>query len=81
MGTAEIAERLGVSRQWAEILTRRRDFPEPAAILKAGRIWRAEDIEQWATEHRPRPESDEPCSCRRPCDDAEPTRPPSPPAR
>ena len=60
MGTAEIAEYLGLSRQWVEILSKRRDFPEPAAVLKAGRIWRTEDIEQWAAQHRPQPGSDEP---------------------
>ncbi|SCF01469.1 Helix-turn-helix domain-containing protein [Micromonospora echinospora] len=59
MGTAEIAEYLGVSRQWVEVLSKRRDFPEPSATLKAGRIWRTEDVERWAAEHRPRPESDE----------------------
>jgi hypothetical protein len=59
MGAAEIAEYLGVSRQWTEVLTRRRDFPEPATVLKAGRIWRTEDVERWAAEHRPQPEPDE----------------------
>ncbi|MFY1704607.1 MULTISPECIES: helix-turn-helix transcriptional regulator [Micromonospora] len=59
MGAAEIAEYLGVSRQWVEVLSKRRDFPEPSATLKAGRIWRTEDIEQWAAEHRPQPEPDE----------------------
>lgn len=57
---AEIAEYLGVSRQWVEVLSKRRDFPEPAAVLRAGRIWRTEDIEQWAAEHRPQAGSDEP---------------------
>ena len=60
MGTAEIAEYLGLSRQWVEVLSKRWDFPEPGAILKAGRIWRTEDVEQWATQHRPQPGSDEP---------------------
>nr|MDT0658884.1 helix-turn-helix domain-containing protein [Micromonospora sp. DSM 115978] len=49
MGAAEIAEYLGVSRQWVEVLTKRRDFPEPAVTLKAGRIWRTEDVEEWQT--------------------------------
>ncbi|GAA2714137.1 hypothetical protein GCM10010429_33690 [Micromonospora olivasterospora] len=49
-----------MSRQWVEVLSKRRDFPEPAAVLKAGRIWRTEDIEHWATEHRPQSEPDEP---------------------
>jgi prophage regulatory protein len=52
MGAAEIAEYLGVSRQWVEVLSKRRDFPEPAVILKAGRIWRTEDVEQWEARRR-----------------------------
>ncbi|MDG4832332.1 helix-turn-helix domain-containing protein [Solwaraspora sp. WMMD1047] len=57
MGAAEIAEYLGVSRQWVEVLTKRRDFPEPAVVLKAGRIWRTEDVEEWqATRKRQREE-------------------------
>lgn len=52
MGTAEIAELLGIFRQWADVLTGRRDFPEPVAVLKAGRIWLAEDVERYARERR-----------------------------
>lgn len=56
MGAAEIAEYLGVSRQWVEVLSKRRDFPEPAVVLKAGRIWRTEDIEAWNAARRERRE-------------------------
>lgn len=59
MGTAEIAEHLGVSRQWVEVLSKRRGFPEPAVVLKSGRIWHTEDVDQWAAEHRPQHEPDE----------------------
>jgi prophage regulatory protein len=52
MGTAEVAELLGISRQWADVVTSRRDFPEPVAVLKAGRIWLAEDVEQYDRERR-----------------------------
>ncbi|MBE1484667.1 hypothetical protein [Plantactinospora soyae] len=42
-----------MSRQWVEVLSKRRDFPEPAVVLKAGRIWRTEDVERWAVSRRP----------------------------
>ena len=52
MGTAEVADYLGISRQWADVITSRRDFPEPVAVLKGGRIWLAEDVERYAEERR-----------------------------
>ena len=64
VGVAEAAELLGVSRQQVHRLARRPDFPAPVAQLKAGKIWRREDVEQWAQEHagrRPgRPETKPP---------------------
>lgn len=49
MGVAEIAEFLGVSRQRVDALARTKaDFPAPTALLQAGRVWRREDIDQWA---------------------------------
>jgi prophage regulatory protein len=48
VGLTEIAERLGVSAQRVDQLARRDDFPEPVAVLAAGRIWRLGDIEDWA---------------------------------
>jgi predicted DNA-binding transcriptional regulator AlpA len=48
VGLAEIAQLIGVSRQRADQLARQRDFPEPVAVLAAGRIWRLEDVEAWA---------------------------------
>nr|MDT0659256.1 AlpA family phage regulatory protein [Micromonospora sp. DSM 115978] len=53
MGMAEVMERLGVSRQRVGHLIERPDFPRPLAVLKAGRIWNADDIEVWITEHQP----------------------------
>lgn len=47
MGTTEIAERLGVSRQRADQLSRTDGFPEPVAEIAAGRIWLREEVEQW----------------------------------
>ncbi|WP_131764619.1 DNA-binding protein [Candidatus Protofrankia californiensis] len=53
MGTAEIAERLGVSRvRVHQIATTDPSFPEPLDEIKAGKVWLAEDIERWITEHR-----------------------------
>jgi prophage regulatory protein len=48
VGLTEIAEMLGVSAQRVDQLARRDDFPEPVAVLAAGRIWRLGDIEHWA---------------------------------
>lgn len=55
MGTHEIAELLGVSRQRVDELARTDDaFPEPAARLKAGRVWNRADVERWAAGRRGR---------------------------
>jgi hypothetical protein len=48
VGAAEIAELLGVSRQRVDQLTRRSDFPLPAAELASGRIWVRVVVERWA---------------------------------
>ncbi|WP_239382701.1 DNA-binding protein [Frankia sp. CIT1] len=54
MGTAEIAARLGVSRvRVHQIVTTDPSFPEPLDEIKAGKIWRADDVERWFAEHRP----------------------------
>ena len=50
VGVTEIAEMLGVSKQRADQLAKRTDFPEPEASLAAGRIWSRADIERWAAE-------------------------------
>ena len=50
MGASEIADLLSVSRQRASQLASRRDFPEPAAVLRQGGVWFAEDVEAWAAE-------------------------------
>ena len=53
MGAMEIQARLGISRQWTYVLIGRRSFPEPVAELGMGKVWLAEDVEAWITEHRP----------------------------
>jgi len=50
VGLTEIAEMLDLSRQRVDQLVRDVDitFPEPVAIISAGRIWRRSDVERWA---------------------------------
>lgn len=52
VGVAEIAEMLGVTRQRVNaIVATHDDFPKPAAVLAAGRIWNREAVEKWARDH------------------------------
>ena len=50
VGSAEIAERLGVARPQVVHDWRRRhaEFPEPVATLKTAFIWYWPDVEAWA---------------------------------
>lgn len=50
VGSAEIAEMFGVSRQRAYQLTSRPDFPEPMVRLKGGAVWVTADVVAWAKE-------------------------------
>ena len=52
MGAAEGAELIGVSRQRVLQLAHQPGFPEPVAVLRMGKIWRADDIRVWAQERR-----------------------------
>jgi hypothetical protein len=47
LGVAELAERLGVSRQRAWTVTGRPDFPEPVARLKATPVWTAGSVRRF----------------------------------
>lgn len=58
MGAAEIAERLGVSRQRAHQIAAQPSFPAPTADLASGKVWEAEPVEAWIREHRPEAASD-----------------------
>lgn len=53
MGTTEIGQMLGVSKQRADQLTQVKGFPKPAAELAQGRVWRRRDVERWAEKNRP----------------------------
>jgi predicted DNA-binding transcriptional regulator AlpA len=51
VGTHEIAEMFGVSRQRAQQIVARSDFPNPYDVLHMGKVWRRAAVEQWACEH------------------------------
>lgn len=53
MGAAEIADRLGVSRQRVQQLVKRDDFPVPVHVLAMGKVWASADVERWIAAHRP----------------------------
>lgn len=55
MGTAEIADRLGVTPARVNQITDsvRLRFPAPLARLRMGQVWLAADVEAWIAEHRP----------------------------
>ena len=49
VGLTEIAEALDLSRQRVDQIVRSDPtFPEPVAVISAGRIWRRSDVERWA---------------------------------
>lgn len=48
MGIAEIRTLLGISRQRADQLARRPDFPRPVAELAMGKVWDGNDVRKWA---------------------------------
>lgn len=47
VGVTEIGEMLNVSRQRANRLVARPDFPAPVAQTKAGRVWERAAVVQW----------------------------------
>lgn len=48
VGSAEIAQLLGVGRQRVQQLISRPDFPAPEVVLAMGKVWRREDVIAWA---------------------------------
>lgn len=46
--SAEIVQMLGLSRPRVDQLANTKNFPEPVAVVKAGRIWLRKDVEEWA---------------------------------
>ncbi|GGK95770.1 helix-turn-helix transcriptional regulator [Mangrovihabitans endophyticus] len=48
VGAHEIRLILGdISRQRVYQLTKRTDFPTPAAALKQGKVWLTDEVEEW----------------------------------
>jgi predicted DNA-binding transcriptional regulator AlpA len=50
VGSGELEQMFGVSRQRVYQLTSRRDFPRPVQKLKMGALWRTADVVKWAEE-------------------------------
>jgi predicted DNA-binding transcriptional regulator AlpA len=50
VAVGEIAALLGITVQRVDVLSRQKNFPDPAHVLSAGRIWRYTDIEAWANQ-------------------------------
>lgn len=48
VGAAEVAEMLGLTRRRVNQLATEPDFPQPEAVLSAGKVWKRADIEKWA---------------------------------
>jgi len=56
MGLREVARILGVTHQRADQIAKAYDdFPEPVAVLAAGRIWSRDAIDGWIASHPTRP--------------------------
>lgn len=51
VGTYEIAEMFGVSRQRAQQIVARKDFPKPYDVLRMGKVWKRSAVEAWAKGH------------------------------
>ena len=51
VGTHEMAEMFGVSRQRAQQIASRKDFPRPYDVLHMGKVWRRAAVEAWARNH------------------------------
>jgi predicted DNA-binding transcriptional regulator AlpA len=51
VGSAEIAQLLGVSRQRVQQLIASPDFPAPDAVLAMGKVWLRADVIAWARAH------------------------------
>ncbi|HKX69877.1 MAG TPA: hypothetical protein VJM75_01560 [Acidimicrobiales bacterium] len=51
VGAAEVAKMLSITPQRVhQLYAGGHGFPEPVAVLAAGRIWRRHDIEAWGRE-------------------------------
>ena len=48
VGSYELTQLLGVKRARVYQISSADDFPQPAAVLAMGSIWRLDDIKEWA---------------------------------
>jgi predicted DNA-binding transcriptional regulator AlpA len=48
VGSYELTQLLGVKRARVFQISNTPDFPQPAAVLAMGSIWRLNDIKEWA---------------------------------
>jgi len=48
VGSYELTQLLGVKRARVYQISSAEDFPQPAAVLAMGSIWRLDDIKEWA---------------------------------
>lgn len=53
LGTAEVAEVLGVSKQRIHALRKMADFPEPVAVLASTPVWHRPEIVHFLSKWRP----------------------------
>lgn len=47
MGATELRRRIGGSRERVRQLTLRSDFPRPVEVLRQGRVWLEDEVEDW----------------------------------
>ncbi|MET0417491.1 MAG: helix-turn-helix domain-containing protein [Actinoplanes sp.] len=66
MGQAEIADRLGVSRQRVQQLIGKAGFPPPFDVLAMGKVWWIKDIDEWIQANRPALVDSEPSATDKP---------------
>lgn len=49
----EIQARAGWSRQHTSMVVNQKGFPDPVLTLGMGRIWLADEVEEWLAKNRP----------------------------
>lgn len=50
--TGDIARLLGCTRQNAQHIVKRPDFPKPFGVAGTHRVWLASDVRRWAKKNR-----------------------------
>lgn len=52
VGAHEIGRMLGLSRQRVNQLAATPDFPKPDVVLAMGKVWKTDQIREWAAAHK-----------------------------